>query len=440
LSLRARFVLYLTLIHLVFGVAVFLLLSENRLWLLAVEGFFVLSFAIGLGLVIKLFEPIRLIRSGVELMKARDFGTRFRELGQSELDPLIRVYNEMANILREERIRGQEQEQFLDRILQVSPTGVLVLDLEGRITMTNPSAALMLQRSAEELRGERLAELGSAFAGELAGLAENESRLLALRGARRVRCRALHFMDRGFARRFLLLDELTQELHRSEKQAYEKLIRMMSHEVNNTAGAVGSLLESCLAYSGQLGESDREDFAKAMSVAIGRTDRMNDFMQGFADVIRLPAPSRQPVPLAAMLAEVHELMREQCAARNIVMHSSAAPDLMPVAMDIVQMEQVFINLLKNAIEAVDEDGEIEVRLELDLGRQVLRIRDSGPGIDPAVEGQLFTPFFTNKPDGRGIGLTLVQEILLGHGFDYSLENAPGGGAEFRIVFGARQDA
>ncbi len=434
MSLRVRFAIYLTIIHLIFGVTTYLLLSERGIWMLAVEGFFAISFVVGLGLVVKLFEPIRMIRSGVELMKARDFSTRFIELGQAELDPLIRVYNEMADSLREERIRGQEQEQFLHKILSASPTGVLILDLDERIASVNPSAAAMLQSTLADLSGKRLTELGSAFGDELAGLAESESRLLTLRGARRVRCMALHFMDRGFARRFLLIDELTQELHKSEKQAYEKLIRMMSHEVNNTAGAVSSLLESCRAYGDQLGAADQDDFAGALSVAISRTGRMNAFMQGFADVIRLPLPKRAPVALGEMLTEVQRLFAEQCGREGISLTCEVAPDLQPLPLDVVQIEQVLINLTKNAIEAIEGEGAISLRLAFEQGVQVLRIADSGSGIPPELASQLFTPFFTSKPDGRGIGLTLVQEILLGHDCDYALENRPEGGAVFAIRF------
>ncbi len=434
MSLRARFVIYLTVIHLVFGVTVYLIAGKLGIWLIGIEGFFLASFLIGLGLILKLFEPIRMIRSGIEFMKARDFGTRFRELGQTELDPLIRVYNEMADSLREERIRGQEQEQFLLRILEASPTGVLVLDLDERIASVNPSAAKMLQSRPADLLGKSLGELGGSFADELSALGESESRLLTLRGARRVRCMALHFMDRGFARRFLLIDELTRELHRSEKQAYEKLIRMMSHEVNNTAGAVSSLLESSRVYGEQLNERDREDFTGALSVAISRTGRMNAFMQGFADVIRLPAPKLAPVPLAAMLADIQRLFAEECTGRNITLSWQAQPALPPLALDVVQIEQALINLTRNAIEAIGRDGEVGLNLARVQGAQVLRITDSGTGIPPELETQLFTPFFTSKPDGRGIGLTLVQEILLGHGCDYSLENRPEGGAEFSIRF------
>ena len=112
-------------------------------------------------------------------------------------------------------------------------------------------------------------------------------------GRRKVRCRRLSFMDRGFPRTCLMLEELTKELHASEKAAYEKLIRTMSHEVNNTSGAVISLLESCLVYGQQIGERDRADFESGIGVAAARTRHMNEFMKSFADVVRLAGPGAQ---------------------------------------------------------------------------------------------------------------------------------------------------
>jgi nitrogen fixation/metabolism regulation signal transduction histidine kinase len=433
-SLRGKFVVYLIVIHLVFAAATVALFRENRIWLLAVEGFFLISFLAGLWLLRALFRPIGTIREAVDLIKAHDFSTRLREVGQAELDPLINVYNRMADTLREERIRGEEQEHFLQRIVAASPSGVLTLDLDGRITMANPSAALLLRREREDLVGRRLQELGSPLADQLTTLGDQATRLISLQGRRRIRCRGLAFMDRGFARRFFIMDELTEELHRSEKAAYEKLIRTMSHEVNNTTGAVSSLLDSCLAYGDQLAPEDRADFTDALGVAISRTGRMNHFMHEFASVVRLPVPQRRECDIKGLVVEVARLLKEDSDRRRVRWQWELAGELPPVSMDLVQMEQALINICKNSLEAIGEDGTITVRLGLDRGRPYLVIRDNGDGITPEVRDKLFTPFYTSKERGQGIGLTMVQEILLGHGFDFSLESDGAGHTDFTILF------
>jgi signal transduction histidine kinase len=298
--------------------------------------------------------------------------------------------------------------------------------------MANDSAAALLRRDGGEVLGRRLAELDSRIAAELAVLEDDETRLVSLLGPRRVKCRALSFMDRGFARRFVLMEELTEELYRSEKAAYEKLIRMMSHEVNNTTTAVNSLLDSCLQYREQISENDRDDFAHALGVAVSRSGRMNRFMREFAEVVRLPAPNPQPTDLERLLADVVFLMKQQVGHRRIDWEWEMPDDLAPVSVDPAQMEQVFINVLKNAVEAVGDAGTITLGARPHNGALAVYIRDTGGGIPADVKDHLFTPFFSSKKDGRGVGLTVVREVLLRHGFDFNLENRVPSGAEFTI--------
>jgi nitrogen fixation/metabolism regulation signal transduction histidine kinase len=240
-----------------------------------------------------------------------DLMTRFRETHEPEVDRLIRLYNRMVDHLRDERAANQEQDSLLRRIMAMSPSGIVQLDYDGRIQSMNPGACEILGVSDEAARGQTLEWLGDAVARELEGIGEGEARLVTIRGRRKVRCRRLSFMDRGFARTCLMLEELTKELHASEKAAYEKLIRTMSHEVNNTSGAVISLLESCLAYGAQIGAGDRADFESGIGVAVARTRHMNEFMKSFADVVRLPAPDRKR--LIEALRNVARLFEPECA-------------------------------------------------------------------------------------------------------------------------------
>lgn len=432
--MRARFYLYLLTVHLVFLVGAWLLLSEHRAWLLAVEGFFVVSLVLGLVLLHRLSEPVRMIRTATELVADHDFGTRFREVGHPELDPLIRVYNRMADSLREERIRTEEQESFLQRIVAASPSGIVVLDLDRRVEMVNAAAAALLGSPPEELHGRRLSQLGTPFANRLAAMGTDEVELVHLQGPRRIRCHALTFMDRGFERQFIITDELTDELYRTEKAAYGTLIRVISHEVNNTAGSVTSLLDSCRGWADQLEPAVRDDYIEALQVAITRTRRLRRFIEEYAEVVRLPMPRRESCDLAALVAEVLRLLRHEADSRRVTIRVDADPDLPELEVDPAQMEQVLINLLKNALEAVGADGTVSVRLHSDSGRPVAEIRDTGPGVPDEIEPHLFEPFYSSKPDGQGIGLTVVREVLQRHGCDFSLRNRKGGGAVFTIAF------
>lgn len=441
MSLRAKIIVYLVLIHAVLAVISFVVLRQDPWWLLAVEGLFILSVVLGFSLVRAFFIPLSLIRTGAELIGERDFTSQFREVGQPEMDALIRIYNQMIDRLREERLKLQEQHYFLEKILAASPAGIVTLDFDGRVDSINPAAERLLPSVPENVKGKELPEMG-ALGPALAGIPFGGSEVLAVQGGRRIKASRAEFFDRGFSRSFLLLEELTEELRASEKAAYGKLIRMMSHEINNSVGAVGSLLDSFRGYADQLGGEDRDDFLQAITVAITRLENLRAFMNGFAEVVRLPPPDRRPTDLRRLVDEILLLMRPELDRRRIRAEWEESRSLPFIELDRNQIEQVLVNVLKNAMEAIGEDGRIALRLGFeaghdggwDRGRPCLSIQDSGPGIPKDVRSLLFTPFFSTKKNGRGLGLTLVQEILSAHGFEFSLGPGAGGGAEFRVGF------
>ena len=414
MTLRAKIIVYITALHLVVGAAAAFLLLENPLLLFAVELLFVISVAISIKLVRALFVPLDLIRTGAELIHERDFTSSFVPVGQPEMDTLIDVYNRMIDRLRDERLTAEEQHQLLQKIVHASPAGIVICDFDGKIESLNPAAARFL--------GDDVASLASIPAGE--------SRLLSNHGGHRLKVSRAEFRDRGFLKSFYVIEEVTEALRLSEKAAYEKLIRMMSHEVNNSVGAVRSLLDSSLRYAPQVGEADREDFTSALTIASARIDALNRFMASFADVVRIPPPQRTPTVVAALVERVMGLLRPELQQRNVTLTASL-DDRRPFQVDESQLEQVVLNVFRNALEAVGRDGTIEVTVR----DAVLTIADSGPGITESVRTDLFTPFFTTKREGRGLGLTIVQEILANHALPFALENRVGGGAEFRILFG-----
>jgi two-component system nitrogen regulation sensor histidine kinase NtrY len=431
-SLRSKIILYLVVIHLIWAAMAVLVFYQNRVWLLLVELFFAVSVLFGVLLVRAFFVPLQLIQTGAELMNERDFSCAFVETGQAEMDELIRVYNRMIEALREERLKLTEKHYFLQELINASPAGIIVLDYDGNITDLNPSAARLILYTGLEAAGKRLSELGESIGGILEALAVGESRVLSFHGNRRVRCQKSVFFDRGFQRHFILLEELTEELRLSEKRAYEKLIRVMSHEVNNSVGAISSLLESGANYAGQIESADREDFTTALMVARQRAQDLNGFMRRFADVVRLPLPDRRPCDVISLLEDLASLIQPELTKRKICLSWEIPDRPVLISMDKNQMEQVFLNVLKNAVEAIGQEGTITVKVGGEPNATVLSIEDSGTGLSAEVHQNLFTPFFTTKAEGQGIGLTLIQEILTQHGFQFVLENVDGKGARFSI--------
>jgi signal transduction histidine kinase len=373
------------------------------------------------------------VEDSAQLLEDSDLMSRYREVGQPSLDRLIRVYNRMVDTMRDERVRLQEQQQFLARVLKESPGGIVVLDFDGRIELANPAALRLLQADADTVSQKGPGDLG-ALGVALDALVDGETHVAPIWGGRRVRIHRGSFIDRGFRRGFFLLEELTEELRQSEKAAYEKLIRMLSHEVNNTVGASNSLLNSCLTYGSQLSSDDRQDFEHAIGVVIARTAQLNAFMRSFADVVRLPKPQKEEVAIADLVRDLARLLGGEAERRRVRVVEEAAPDLGGVAMDRAQVEQALVNVAKNGLEAIGSGGTLRIRARRRDGVRVLEVEDTGPGIPPEARAQLFTPFFSTKENGQGIGLTLVQEILANHRFGYALDGPPGGPTCFTILF------
>jgi signal transduction histidine kinase len=157
-------------------------------------------------------------------------------------------------------------------------------------------------------------------------------------------------------------------------------------------------------------------------------------MRSFSEVVKLPQPRLQLVDLIELLKGIERLLQVESQQRHIAWEWEVEDELPPVRMDREQMEQVFVNILKNAMEAIGNDGRIGIALSVAGERLRVVIADSGSGIPPETKELLFTPFFSTKEQGQGIGLTLVQEILSRHGFAFSLDSRPGGPTEFAIDF------
>ncbi|MDJ0836757.1 MAG: ATP-binding protein [Acidobacteriota bacterium] len=434
MSIKTRFFIYLFTFYVLAGGLVVAFLAE-RVWLLVLaEAGLALLLIFGIRLIHQIFGPLEVLAETTQMLQENDFTTRVRPMGRDEMDRLIDIYNRMAERLRRERVANREQAHFLNSVLEVSPAGIMTFDFEGRIATVNPSLARMFQLEAERMIGRSLKDLGTPLASALAEVEPDEAKVIPFSGRRRMKCTRAHFLDRGHYRDFIIIDELTEELRRTEKTAYDKLIRIMTHEINNSVGAANSLLHSCLQYRDQIREEDREDFETALNVVISRTEHLNSFMADYASVARLPPPHKAPTDAPALVRRVVRLLGPQLEARNIELHEvmESAPPV--IALDAQQMEQVLLNILKNAVEAIGNEGTVTVRWLQEEGRPVLVVEDSGGGISPEVMSSLFTPFYTTKREGQGIGLTLISEILNQHGFDYSLESPEGLPTRFTIRF------
>jgi signal transduction histidine kinase len=336
----------------------------------------------------------------------------------------------MIDQLRQERTAQQEQHFFLEKLVHTAPAGIVLFDYDGLVTDINPKALAYTggEFSPGQLKGRTPDSIPHPLFAAMAPLRNNESKTLVLSGARTFRIQKGQFVDRGFPRSFVLIEELTAEILEAEKRSYGKVIRMMAHEVNNSIGAVNSILDTTL----QL-HSGPPEIRDALAVAIERNDHLNRFMRNFADVIRLPEPRRENFDLHALLKRVGQLMEFKAREQGVRLEWQLAEGPLQVSADPGQIEQVLINVVKNALEAIEGGGTITFQTSRRPAQLV--IADTGKGIPAEVADKLFTPFFTDKAGGQGIGLTLTREILTAHGFPFSLKTGEDGVTRFRVEFG-----
>ena len=373
-------------------------------------------------------QPLNLISAGVESIKDKDFTMKFVPVKQYELDNLITVYNSMIDKLREERIQQQEQHYFLQKLIDSSASGIIILNLDETVYSLNPAAEKLLKTELNAIRNKPLSELNNSLATALIDLKDKESMIITLPQHHSCRISKGAFIDRGFMRYFIQIEELTREILQAERKANEKVIRMISHEINNSIGAVNSILQS---FHGSLENSDSE-MADTMEIAIRRNRHLITFMSNFARVFRLDEPNKQLTDINQLLQSIQPLIAAS-SSKSINWQWQLSEKSLMAEIDVNQFEQVIVNILKNAVEAIGNTGNIIISTSIQP-QACIRIQNDGIPLTPEIENKLFSPFFSTKENGQGIGLTLTQEILKNHQIEFELYNNSEGLVEFLIKF------
>jgi signal transduction histidine kinase len=228
----------------------------------------------------------------------------------------------------------------------------------------------------------------------------------------------------------MLIESLTSEVMFAEKKAYEKVIRIIAHEVNNTTAGITSSLDSMRSV---LQDSEgTEDLRDVMGVCIERCLAMSKFITNFADVVKIPDPALVPANLNDKVRACRPFLENLCNGKDIDLQYELTDSPLIVDIDFVLFEQVLINIVKNAAESIDKKGII--RITTSLSPAAIEIADDGMSISKDVEEKLFTPFFSTKPNGQGIGLIFIREVLLRHHCTFSLRTYSDGMTRFKILF------
>lgn len=431
MKLRTKYLLFVTLLHLVALVLSFYVFKENKLYFIISEIFILISAAIAWSFYKELIEPLKRLMQGIEAIKDRDFNVKFLNTGKPEMDQLINVYNTMIDELRKERTQQEQQHFFLEKLIATSPTGIILLDYDNHIQLINHKALTILKLQETELISRSLNDINHPIINQIKQLESGGSITINLTGIDMYKVQKAHFIDRGFSRSFVMIEELTEEIVSAEKKVYSKVIRMMAHEVNNSIGPVNSILHSALNMQQLWQQPSTAMLKEALCAAIMRNENLNVFTRNFANLVKLPEPIKKPVSLHQLVHTIAHLMEIRAAEKNIQFQTHLPEQNIIIYADEAQMEQVLVNIVKNAIEAIKDEGTITFI----VNNNKLIIADTGQGIDATHQQYIFSPFFSTKKDGQGIGLTLVREVLTKHGFHFTLErNMAVAQTEFIIDF------
>ncbi|EJW99434.1 two component system sensor histidine kinase, partial [gut metagenome] len=295
----------------------------------------------------------------------------------------------MMGQLKQERLRVREQNHFLDLLMQVSPMGVIILNFGGEVTQLNPVAAKMLRVKMHEVIGKKMAGIATPLALALSTMELEETKDVRLEDANIYKCTYAYFIDQGFRHPFFLIERMTDVVMRAEKKAYEKVIRLIAHEVNNTTAGITSTLDTL--NEALVDVEGTEDMRQVMQVCVERCYSMGRFITRFADVVKIPEPTLTMSSLNELATVCARFMEGICADRQINLQLQCSDEVNDVPMDVSLMEQVLVNIIKNSAESIGVGGDILIRT---ITPATIEVADNGKGIDQDTADRLFTPFFS----------------------------------------------
>jgi two-component system nitrogen regulation sensor histidine kinase NtrY len=363
-------------------------------------------------------KTLRAVGDGIASLSDRDFSMSISAAKEPELAVLVEDYNRLGNVLREERQSLYQRELLLDTVIQATPLAMVLTNANGRVVYSN-IAARQTFLGGRKLEGLAFAELLAAAPEQLrhAVAGEGDS-LFTIEGPDE--SEIYHLSQRGFLlnsqlHRLYLLKQMTRELARQEVETWKKVIRVIAHELNNSLAPISSL-----AHSGRLmvERPDAAQLERVFRTIEDRAKHLHSFIDGYARFAKLPRPQPEHIDWPAFLRALQE---------TAPFAIGSEPPTRPGVFDPAQMEQVIINLVKNAKEAGAPPDSIELHVHEHAAGWRLQLLDRGAGMSEDVLRNALLPFYSTKSSGAGLGLTLCREVIEAHGGRISLANRPGGG-------------
>jgi len=359
----------------------------------------------------------------VEALNVGDFSLRGKaEVGQSGHSDLIRQINKLADSLTTARYDFKESQLLLAKVIKQIKVAIIACDEQGKITMVNPETELLLGMNESKLSHKTLADLNLA---QVSQFQSNSIEKLTI-GSRSARWHIFKdgFRDQGKQHTLYIFSDLDLLLSQQEQEAWKNLVRILSHEINNSLAPIISLASTLDKLTGQsdIELDDKEDIQSGLKIIQDRATSLKHFLAGYRVLTHLPQAKLQSADIVPVIEQLVSLLKYSV---KLIL-----PDQMTLMVDVAQFEQCLINLLKNAHEASGQDGEINLLVKGKANQVVIYIIDKGPGIQNLEN--VFVPLFTTKAQGTGIGLSLCKQIIEGHQGQLRLSNRAEGGCQVEI--------
>ncbi len=372
-------------------------------------------------------SPLRTLANLLEAMREGDYSIRARDSKNDDaLGEVMQQVNAMSATLREQRLGALEATTLLRKVMEEIDVAVFAFDGEGRLRLVNRAGERLLNQPAVRLLDQSAELLG--LAAYLEGEAQRTEQRTFPGGAARWGISRSLFREGGLPHHLVVLTDLTRPLREEELKAWQRLVRVLGHELNNSLTPIKSIagsLESILARQPRP-EDWEADTRKGLAVIAARSEALSRFMNAYATLAKLPPPTMTPVGVAELVRRVARL------ETRVTPQLRPGPEIV-IQADADQLEQLLINVIRNAVDAsLETGGGVQVGWQQQDSRLTVWVRDEGPGLSNTAN--LFVPFFTTKPSGSGIGLVLSRQIAEAHGGTLTLQNAPDGpGCEARLV-------
>ena len=376
----------------------------------------------------RVVRPLQTLSNMLAALREGDFSIRVRGAGsRGALAITYLEANALEEVLREQRLGAVEATALLRKVLEEVDLAVFAFDEDETLRLLNRAGEALLGQPSERVIGTPAAEL--RLEETLRGIAPRTLELNHAGGTGRWELRRTVVRQEGHPLRLIILSDLSRALREEERQAWKRIIRVLSHEINNSLAPIKSIAGSLqrLTRRGSLPPHLDEDVESGLNVISSRAESLGRFMASYAQLARLPEPHIGAV-------EVDALVRRIVAIETrMEVGVQPGPDL-TVQADADQLEQLLINLVRNAVDAtLETNGQVDLSWSVIGNRLHVVVADGGPGL-PADTGNLFVPFYTTKPGGSGIGLALCRQIAESHGGTLTLENSPRGtGARARLT-------